>query len=251
MSAAIVDSITSEATGFPKEQLLDNNPDTYWKPTGTGQQDIVIDLGSALQVDAFVAFVKDYTTMTGAYMYRYRSSDNVNWTNIGGSWAIGDLTAGPLRFNDLGSPLTYRYWKFEILAQSEAIQLAGLWLCRKYTVAVGNEWPEQDREIYHNRIIEGEGGRDFVIGINRGRSMIIPRSYKISGATQFGYLRSAWRDSAGQLRPVIIQEGDTYDDGYLARFAEDEFVKNERAYLYYEPIVRFNTMPYIDAGQSY
>lgn len=44
MIKAVVDSATSEATGYPKEQLVDNNPDTYWKPTSTANQDIEIDL---------------------------------------------------------------------------------------------------------------------------------------------------------------------------------------------------------------
>ena len=46
MLRAFAASVTSEVAGHEIEMALDYNPDTWWQPTGTGNQDIVIDLGS-------------------------------------------------------------------------------------------------------------------------------------------------------------------------------------------------------------
>jgi len=251
MDDAVVDSATSEATGFNKEHLIDNNPDTYWKPTSTANQTLDFDLGAAKIIDAIIFFVKNYTTLSTASADRFWSDNDFGATTfVSGTPTLGSKTAGPLRISEDNLGISHRWWRINIHTQSEAIQLPGIWFCQKFDIAP-NEWPENDIDRFYQKVSQAGGGRTFVIRQNKNSFKEIPRSFVMPGTTFFNALRNAHQDSAGGALPLILQQGTTYDEALLVKFQGSDFIKNEIGYQNYEPEVSFIQMPYIDDGDSY
>ena len=106
MYKAKVTSATSAATGFPKENIVDYNPDTYWKPTSTANQTINIDLGSTQTIDQFALFIHNYETFggTNTVLAKYDSNDDGNYT------AVTTFASGTIS-NILGKPILIRVQK--------------------------------------------------------------------------------------------------------------------------------------------
>lgn len=96
MDFAVCTSVTSEASGHPIEHALDRNLFTYWEPTTTGDQAIVIDLQNGLQERITAAADRNF------------SSDSGKWTNAlsdgWSSWAVagGNLTVQASASNQTG-----------------------------------------------------------------------------------------------------------------------------------------------------
>lgn len=252
MESAQITAITSEETGYPKENLLDNNPDTYWKPTSISTQTIDFDLGAARSVDAVCGFLRNYS-LAGSYSATKWYSDNGStWTQDTGNCVWGNMIWGPLRMTDLSVQSSHRYWRLVFsISAAQVPEFAGIWFARKYTLSIANQWPEPDEIVYENYSVAGIGGRRYVYGINKNSYEKIVRKYLIPNATQFGYLQSAFTDSYGDRFPLIINEGTLYSDARLVRFAKSTLNKNEIAYQVYNPTVEFYELPYIAYGDNY
>ena len=249
MAAAVVDSITSEATGYPKENLIDNNPDTSWKPTATGSVTWDIDLQSAKEVDAIILWVQNYTTdFSGPTVYLTVSSspDDSTYTQRYSQYYVNPTTR-PISVSDISGNHTYRYWRISLSSLPSVIQLSACWLCRKFSLTKSHNIPNHDTTIYHNQVTYGAGGRMFASAINSQPSKQLPREYHL-GSTDYGYINSAFTDSGGRLRPVVIYENSTY---YGVYFDSDKLNENEFASDFYNPTIGFVQIPYIPDGATY
>ena len=83
MDIADIDSVTSEATGYPKEHLLDGSLITCWRPTTTADQHIIIDLNYIPGLTDYVIgfFMRNYLTDMGTGIFViYLSSNGSSWT---------------------------------------------------------------------------------------------------------------------------------------------------------------------------
>lgn len=96
MDYMIVDSVSSEATGHPVEKALDRNLDTYWSPTTTASQTIVLDRQDDRQERIVHAFDREFSADTG----HWANTDMGTWTISGGVlscagdiWEYGSLIA--------------------------------------------------------------------------------------------------------------------------------------------------------------
>ena len=249
MFRAVCLSATSEAVGFPKENLMDFNPDTYWKATSAALQQIVIDLGSAKNITALVVWVNNYSGNQTTTTYElFSSPDNAVYTSRG-TGNFGELASQPIIIKDI-SVQTFRYWRFDFDASATAGQISGIWWCQKFTISQGNEWPENDLQIYHNRSFMSYGGRSIVQAINSNKVEQFGRTYQLDDA-KMTVLKNAFIDSAGTRLPVILQEGAANADARLVRFGEDSLDENQFEYQLYRPTIRFITMPYIADGANF
>lgn len=249
MNKAIALSATSEATGFPKENLMDFNPDTYWKATSAALQQIVIDLGAAKSVTGIVIWINNYSGNQTTTTYDILSSpDNAIYTSRG-TGNFGELSSQPIIIKDI-SVQTFRYWRFDFDASVTAGQISGIWYCQKFTIAQGNEWPENDLQIYHNRSFMSYGGRSIVQATNQNKVEQFARTYQLDEA-KMTVLKNGFIDSAGTRLPVILQEGAANGDARLVRFGEDSLDENQFEYQLYRPTVRFIGMPYIPDGSNF
>ena len=249
MIQAICLRATSEAAGFPKENLMDFNPDTYWKATSAAIQQIDIDFGSAKNVTAVVIWVNNYSGNQAATTYTiYSSPDDAIYTSRG-TGNFGELASQPIIIKEF-SVQAFRYWRFEFDASVTAGQISSILYCQKFTVAQGNEWPENDLTTYSNRTFTSYGGRSFVQRINLNTIEQFARTYQLDQA-KMDNLKAAFADTRGSCLPLILQEGSTNAEARLVRFGEDTLDENQFEYQLYRPTVRFVGMPYIPDGSNF
>lgn len=254
MSKGKCTAVTSAATGYPKENLFDNNPDTYWKPTSTADQTLTFDLGSTKSIGAVFIFCHNWTTdhvnSLNATILLEHSDNGSSWTGtsievLGTSLGVTNPMANPAF---TGLPLSHRYWRVTLGTMATTIELSGVFFCTTRSVTIGNMLPEDDPEWYANRTTQATGGRVFAQGINRNELFEFVLRFKISGTTNFQALQNAYRDSFGDLWPLIwLPNGGTYK---LVRFS-GKFHANQKQYQYYEPEVRLITLPYAYPGEGY
>lgn len=256
MSAADMASAPDEATGYPIENILDNNPDTYWKCTdGTAYRDLEIDLNSAKAVEALIIWVHNYTGITNARTAElYYSDDDSTYTFVSGSGALVD-TDGPIRIRTSGLPTAaaHRYWRIRINGEAggQIAEISGIWLCTLYQPSVANQLPEMDADLFANSITTSDSGRQFGAAKRSTRQYVFPRQFVFYSQADLDELRGAVNDCRGRLYPLFLQEASAQTDAVMCHFAEDQFAKNRMRYLEFRPIVTFISVPYIPAGSTY
>lgn len=249
MEIVEIDAITSEATGFPKEHIIDNNLDTYWEPTSTANQTIDFDLGEAKTIDAIIFFVNNYDTLATAAVDRHWSDNDFGDTTfISGSPALGSDTTTPLRISIGSLGISHRWWRLIVNNQSEVVNISGIWFCEKFDIGQPNEWPEFDPDRFENIKIALSGGREHLISKNRRSRKIIPRQFMFDGNNNFNELRAGHQASGGNRWPLVYYDGTTYR---VVRFRSMDFVASQVGYQRYEPAVVFEELPYIHGGDSY
>jgi len=249
MDVADLDSVTSEATGYPKENMIDNNPDTFWRATTDAYQAIDIDLNAAYAVSGAFAFIRNYkSSWTNAAMVLQRSSDD---TTYGGDTAIFlNAASDPIKIIKLSG--TYRYWRLafnNITGETiPDVGMIGLFVERE--IEFGNEWPEKDSDKFYNKTVKAADGRRYVRRLNKNSTRIIPRTWLINSDVDWEStpLYLAHQDSGGSALPLILQEDSV---NRLVRFTDDELDRNARQYRLFEPTVTFEEMPHIDDGDSF
>ena len=259
MQAALVTSVTSWATGYPKENLLDNNPDTSWKGTSTADQVIKIDLGSAKNVDCILLRLRNYTTdFSAARLKLEHSTDDVTYTTQFTGVALANNTSRPYfkvgqTGGVFGTNNNRRYWQLTISSLPAVIELSQIILAYSagYILAVANELPQALSETYYNRHEKGPGGRRFNAAINKHAVQIINRTYRINGTTNYGILLALFDAVQGGLLPCVII--DDADDA-TTRFVyidSDTWQATEEAYQLYRITLNLVEVPYIAAGETY
>ena len=252
MKKIVLTNITSEATGFPRENMTDYNPDTCWKPTTTGNQDINIDLGSAQLVSQFFVCIVNYDASyygtSAAIALKYDDNDDGNYTTTT-TFASGSFVslATNIYLPDTSvTPVTKRYWRVSIVNMNVIAEFAGLFLVRKRAISEQYELPDHETDQFYNRIVEAGGGRTMAAGINSLSSAIIPRTWMMA-TTGKDALRTAHQDSGGRLRPLILSEGSS---NRLVRFADDKIDPNKISHAIWKPKVTFEQVPYIADGET-
>lgn len=254
MEKGSVYSATSEASGYPKERLLDWNPDVYWKPTSTADQTIVIDLGSAQQVQRFFLWIHNYTTnhTSGSSAVRVSYS-----SSVGSGYTVWETRLFSAGFG-LGTPIfagsssltaqTYRYWKIEFINMATTIEVSGIFLCKKHSL-IADEWPENDAIVYANRQVSGPGGRLFVSGVNRNAFREFSRTFYMTQTSHWTAFSDAWDACRGTLFPMVMIETDGIGTKYC-RFVDQGVDWNKFGHQLYRPTVRFREIPHIYPGEA-
>ncbi len=258
LADAKIESITSEATGFPIENALDHNLDTYWKPTSTDNQEIDIDLGSALQVDGLAFFIKNYDTDHSnspglATVNLKRSSDNITYTLQGGGSVNLDNSVGtPIWFHNTAlTSGTYRYWRIELQTMNTTIEIGQIFLYRSRNITANSAYPVDDISSYANRSVSGPGGRRLVAGINSIKTRKFTRRFQLSGLTDHNTLVSVHDACRGALRPFILTEGGAETDPNVVRYVNSKRGRNETDHEIFNPVVSLETVPYIPDGATF
>lgn len=254
LEKAHCDSATSEAAGYPKENLLDRNPNTYWKGTTTANQELVFDLGSALRVDAIGIRIHNYKTDLSnggsAFLSAFYSSNGSTWGSaFDAVQLINDYTnQDPIFLGTLGlTPQTYQYWKLVFSTLAVIPEIADVMLFRRWHLTCGNEFPELDNIQYANSKTTVGGGRRWV-GL-RGRNRIVDykRRFSLLGTTDIATLQSAYDDARGEALPLVHQ------DGTVKRWVQfdGKLGISQLRYQHYQADVSLITLPYADPSENY
>jgi hypothetical protein len=249
MQNAICHYASSEATGFNKEMMQDNNPDTYWKPNTTGNSTFHFDLGAAHSPDQAVLCIKNNSLLSTPPESVFQYSDNdSDWTHA------GDMTFGghahQFRHLDISSAGSHRYWRLNYNAANTEPFISGLWLCKEFDLGQGNEWPENDQYQFFNRISKAGGGRIFSSAISQNHIVARKRTYHFNNNTNFEALRDAFLDSGGRRWPLFINETGG-GDFRMAIFKDDKFNSVGKSYKRFNPTVEFLEVPIAASGAGY
>lgn len=256
-------SVTSAVDGYPKERLLDQNPDTAWNPTedsagSMDAQDIIIDAGHAIAVNAYVLWVQNYkrdfsTSVEPSPEFELYYSDvgvGGSWTSVSSPHAINDYYT-PIRLKELDGLVTKRYWKIAIPALNEVIQFSGLWLCRLFELEQGSTYPDESTIQYYSSFRVTPGGRIYVRAINNNPIRILPRTYNISTITKQTLLQNMFNHNLGRRYPLFLQEGTAQTEVRFVYLMADRLSQAKVDYNLWTISLPFQEVPYIDDGDTH
>lgn len=257
MEKAYCSSATDAATGFPKENMMDFNPDTCWKGNVSATQILRFDLGSAKPVDSLVIFLKDYLTdyhVTKTIDIQLNASTNgTDWTTPNGEliFTAEDMEndgVQPIFIRELASQKTYRYWQITLTNITAQPQFACVFFCQKNTLDKGNQWPELDPDGFMNNHINASDGRVHSRIMTRKKIRVRNRTYLLTDDTDWNILKDAHDDSLGRFLPLIMVEG---TEKIMMKFSHDELSPNQIAYKIRQPSIEMIEVPYIEDGELY
>ncbi len=251
LKSLIVNAITSEATGFPIDYAFDTNLSTYWKATSTATQTIDVDLGASYNIRAWAMTFKEYDTTPGATvaMQVWWSDNGSSWTSWSGSnvqlkniWTAGD----PVLFKLPTAAADHRYWRFVISLADTVIDVTQLFLLQERVLDVGNMFPEPDHREYAVRAQSQAGIRTLKRLVNGVAVERFVREFLLTSDAELATLQGVYDDSKGILRPLLIQEDS--NNPKVVELTTRRFMPNKIQHQLYKPIIRYQTLPYPEAG---
>lgn len=256
MMGAFVSSVTNAATGFPKEHLLDLNPDTYWKATGVGTVSIVTDLGSAKTIQGWALWLHnahvDLNPGPGTQQVKvYHSPDNSAWT-LWDTVTLDNVINQPIFFGGSLTEQSKRYWKVEILAPDLIVEVSMIFLYTKHTISQANQRPDVSSRVFVTRKMESSSGRVFVAIERKTPREMFSRQYTFAtGGDQTTLpLVKAFNDSSGDAFPLILVDDSAVSSARLVRFARPELQIRETHYQVYDISVDLHTESFVSLGST-
>jgi len=132
-------SVTSEATGYPKENAFDWLPGDWWKANGSGTVYLTVDMGVSTIVDYWALAFHDLADHSGTIKPQYSSglTSPISWSDL-------DTVQTPTENQMIFRPVTQqnvRYYRFEISSTSVASCIGSLLLGQALTLQRGIKAP--------------------------------------------------------------------------------------------------------------
>jgi hypothetical protein len=135
-------TVTSEESGFPKENLLDWLDWTYWKSTSAAQQNIDVFFASpnvGMDTGAILGHNLGTAGNSLGTQLRILNDDNPSFSSPDVLYTATITDDNPFYF-DIGQLWTEQYFRFEITNLDEACFIAVAFLGPKLTMPVGPEF---------------------------------------------------------------------------------------------------------------
>lgn len=253
-----IDSATSEATGYPKEHLLDGKLKTAWKPTTTGDQEIVIDLQAALPsaVYAFGYFIRNYTTdhsnSNTAKFKVYHSTDGVTW----GSAIIDQVissAATPCRIHEVAAAgVLNRYLKITFTTLNTTLEISHLFLCEKQSISRGPQRPGSIDNAFLN-VHQGDDAEDSpVVAKNYLPVKKITRKYTVLSSTEYAALYAVFNRAGGGRHLIVVVDYLSGSGGtpYVAKI-KDMLTETDTDHDLYDMTITLQTQAYRHPSLGY
>ena len=257
MDGATVESVTHTASGFSSDDVLDNNPDTFWKGASTAVFSLAIDLGEARIVDALAIWLHNESLVTTPITFNFYHSDNgTDWSTACIATVIyhTDLTGHPIRFSTVTTTATaHRYWRMTTAAVSNvAVEVSGFWCLREHDIGQGSSYPNRTNHTYHNTILKSRGGRRWPIAHNKNKQREMTLKFTTPGVTNFNAILAAYDDSQGDALPLIYRDSDslTYI-GDMVQFTNKSLPELETGHTIYMPTIKLQTLVHADPSENY
>jgi hypothetical protein len=250
---ADIDSATSEATGYPKEHLLDGSLITSWKPTTTADQSIIIDLNYVPGLTSYLVgfFMRNYTTDPGAGRFRLDLSANgTDWTEAN-DYLISILATAntPVHYHIFTAPLT-RYMKLSFTGMSAIIEISHLFIANYFTGFDASGTCQLPR-LYgdsFSRISNAEGRSSLRRYIPAYQET---RNYLILSSTTYTIWQALKDASQGGNRLVLVVDwiDGTEQAPFVARLGDITF--RQTAYDIWEVSLQIARQPYVHPTYGY
>ncbi len=191
-------TITSEAAGFPKENLFDDQLHTLWKPTSTATQYISIDAGAPVSVDSFNIGPVHTLKTGGSAVYLQYSTNGTTWFDaFGGFYPAADNQYEYRLF----APISARYWQIVITQVSVIVTVGQLAFGSRYTLPrYFNGGFDNKRTKVTGKVNTSGGGQRESLTFHKGR--VFPcaiRHLYLNTQAETDYL--AWLDAVREGMP--------------------------------------------------
>lgn len=255
---ADIDSATSEATGYDAFRLLDSSLMTYWKPTSTAEQVIIIDTNKTDHDTSIYGggfFCHNYATdhSAGDFVV-YHSDDGATWGTAIISQDISD-TAYPVQIFQTASIALKRYLKFVFTSMSTTIEISRLFFGKKIEIGIGPQYPEDKATKYHN-LGQSKGGSDAedrVLAIHRDGFLNEVLTYAAVNSTVYGYFEDLYDHCRGTRGIFVIKHyvGGSWESPEVVRLMTDTFTASAIAYQIYNIAIELKRIPYLTDGYDY
>lgn len=243
MEGAIVNSVSSEATGHPAEHAIAPlEPDFAWEADEVDEQHtLVIDLGETRVCDGVSFIHHELETVTvDVNILVEKSSDATNWSalslafNSDGTDTPSDLTNTGIviklrHFTDGTTtlqPQTARYWRITVIGVGAPLfmpvndaRLSMCWLFNLHQLDRGAAFPVNDAPVYPAGDLQLPFGKIYRTGYSVNSHTPFTRVWMLTGF-EYDVLREVMRQCNGAYRPFVLVGVD--GTRKLCKFASDE-----------------------------
>lgn len=256
---ADIDSATSEATGYPKEHLLDGSLITGWKGTTSGAQTIIIDLNQSPAYDTygFGYFVRNYMTDHDAgdngWLEVYTSANGSDWGTYIFYAHLPDsgVNCYIKQFADAEHTLIKRYIKFAFMPVTPDIMDIGHLFIMQCFSGFDASGTCQLPRIYgdsFSRISNAEGRSSLRRYIPNYQET---RNYLIMSSTTYAIWQALKDASQGGNRLVLVVDwiDGTEQAPFVARLGDITF--RQTAYDIWEVSLQITRQPYVHPTYGY
>lgn len=254
---AFADSVTDTEAGSDKNNLFDQNMNTYWQAdNNTGTKSIIIDTGQTpIVVNRLAMWIPNYASCAlGMHITLYQSTDKETWGSNIGTWAFSPgsgITVGSgalIMFNELAAAATNRYLKIDISDIVAVPKISQILLLTKRTLDRGPEYPISDLPQYFNVKTVMQDGRQIVKPLSQNPITKYSRSYRLLNST----MKTVWDNIIADLKEGqnLFVFNPTFGYFILCRLTGYNY--SEVAYQFYEPVtLEFQSIPYITEGEYF
>ena len=218
-----IDSATSEATGYPKEHLLDGNLMTAWKPTSTAEQVIIIDLNQTPGTNnyGFGFFLKNYKTdhSAGDFQVFHSTTGVGDWVSI----VSEDISSDEVPTVIWADTLTLnRYLKFVFTSMSTLVEISALFIAVKVSITKGPQLRCGYKQIFNNIHARNINADSTVTAKNYLSVINEIRKYHIYSSTDYNKFKGIFEGAGGgrHLAVLVDSLSGTDEDPVVVRLGD-------------------------------
>lgn len=217
-----IDAVTSEVSGFEKENLQDRRLDTSWKATTTALQNIDIDTeDDNFSAGTFFLFhnISDNTEATTIKIY---SDDNAGFSSPVQRGSTHTLSAGETHtYISLGAGFQERYWRIEIdgsdVAPEVYLIFFGLSVEAGTGISIRYSFGQREETVYDGaRVVTSLGGYRSSRQFHSGRKRWEYQWENLDSTNELA-MQAAIGFTKGAALPFFLQDID--ENYHYVRFA--------------------------------
>ena len=256
---AFCSSVTDTEAGSDKNNLFDQNLNTYWQAdNASGTKEIVIDTGQTPTViNRLAMWITNCVDVgIGMDVAIYESDNGTDWGSAVKTWDFipgSDIILGAgylIMYDEFASAITKRYLKITITGMAVAPKIGQILLLTKRTFTVNAEYPINDLPQYANVISELPDGREIVKPLSNNPSVYYSRTFRLINSTLKTVYDNIIADLDGRRNLFVFNE--STGSFVLCRLTMDRAAYEQTAYQFYEDVVlEFKSLPYINEGEYY
>lgn len=248
-----IETAPSEAAGFPFQNTMDKNLNTYWKPTSTATTAAVIDFGEVVSLNGLALFFRNYmdNLADGSTDVDLEYSDvgtSGPWTlfkrmNVNVDWELGK----PISISVSAAAGSHRYWRIEFAGFLVVPEISHIFLYRKRGVDAQVIYPITDDPEFGGKIGKAHGGRIHTAPHSKTPVYIRKRTWNIVGDTDKDELLTLVEDCGGRTEILILHETDF--DPEVVEIIDKRFIPNAIRHQIYQPNLTFRKIPFIEDSE--
>ena len=233
-------------SGHEPYLVLNNDPDTYWKPTVRTTIALYIDLGSAIAVDAVSLWLHSYNEVwaDSKQLIIYSSSDNVTYTEVD-TFDFADMRTAqkePVVLGKFTAQTTNRYWKVEFdhfqTSPSMLPQVSCVWFLKDCSIPDNYQLPETITYSHFSLETISRAGSHYATNTGVGHQRTFERTFILTQPANWQKCIDAYELAKGNSLPVIIQLDGT-SGAYVAVLFASDLVGSKQEHEYWQPTVSF------------